>query len=146
MNSVHNVPANSEAVRAAIPVRALVSGRKLAPAEDLVRLRLCLNWKLRVDRARVDEQRRLRGRQVFLSHKQRQPNPGASSAHLTHLEVIGDLQERRVRDADDVHLAVVRKVERGARAIAEPDGADLRDAVRLERGGAGSTAPDRFFL
>ena len=62
----YHVTADSKAVRAALPVCALVAGRELAIAEELVRLRLRLKGEHVVNRARVDQERRLRRRQVFL--------------------------------------------------------------------------------
>ena len=51
---------------AAIPVGALISGCKLATAEHLIGLALRLDREHLVNRAGVDQERCLRGREVFL--------------------------------------------------------------------------------
>ena len=51
---------------AAIPVGALIIWRKLAAAEDLVSLAMRLDREHLVNRAGVDQERRLRGLDVFL--------------------------------------------------------------------------------
>ena len=51
---------------APLPVGALVAGSELAITEELIRLRLRLEGEHVINRARVDQERRLRARQVFL--------------------------------------------------------------------------------
>ena len=85
------VTTHSEPMVAASPVIALVARRKLAIAQDLVRLRLQLRRELRVYLAALDEQRHVRLR--------------------VPLDVGGDLEERRVRDGGGLDDAVEGEVE-----------------------------------
>ena len=79
-NSTYHVPSNSKSVVAPIPVRPLIPGRVLAAPENLVCDRLRLLGKHLVDLARVDEQRRLGLRCVFLgSPKKKDPVVSATA-------------------------------------------------------------------
>ncbi len=62
----YNVSLDSEAVHTSWPVRALVSRRELATTKNLIGLLPRRNGELRVDFARVDQERRLRYLRIFL--------------------------------------------------------------------------------
>ena len=127
-------------MRAALPVCALVAGRKLAIAEELVRLRLRLKGEHVVDRARVDQERRLGRRQVFLRVIPGKPHTQelGLAAVATHLEVIGDLEQRGVAHGDRLDLVREREVEADTRTEAVAHSTELGHAVGLERGDDGA--------
>lgn len=142
----YEIATDRKAVGAALPVRARVPRRELAVAQEVVRLRLGLGRELLVDRARVDQQRRLRFRRVFLRSRVGQSlvtnsarrdgmrvRSGDACTRGTHLEILRDLEEGRVRDGDDVDLAREREVEAGARPVAVADHGEPVDALCLER-------------
>lgn len=112
------VSADGKSVCTSVPVRPDVASCELVIAEDLISNRLGFPGELLVHFAAVDEQ----GRLGFL---------------LVVLQVLGDLQERRVRDYGDLTLVLAREIEPRQRAKAVARRAETCDALRLERGNHG---------
>ena len=135
---------------AALPVGAQIPRCELAAAQDFVRLRLGLGRELLVDRARVDQQGRLRFCSVFLGDPDIRVGVSAfpvvtvalwqenRNGGKAHLKILWDLEEGRVRDGDDLDLAREREVEPGTRAVAEADRGELGNPLRLEGSNQGA--------